>query len=604
MHQSLFVFFLLATTPNYVAAQCDESQWNEWIPGGTSVESKVADYFESKSGISEECCFTDPVAYNGVLTKHSFTFGSQVNFVTHMDGIYSGVQASTSVSQIAFEKASCTCEVDDAEAFTIQAPIPIKVILDFATQPSSPGTAISEQTVEACVTTGENSTKDILSALNSLTNGSTCLVGLMVNSELNEADSLRFVPLFSSTIKVIYNPTKIANNVPFLYAFTLKFGIAQLAALLCGSFVAGIIMWMMERGKNPQFDRGLKGLFTGFYWGVITFTSVGYGDVHPKSPEGRILAVFWSTSSTLQVALMTTLMLTDLTSLTSMNAEETLSSEVNPAMEIGALVGTSSMEYAPRLTSDGQQGVKKYHKFEDACTGLIKGHIQAFIADENVLQACFVIWSNSSVISQNVVIGDLNNVRQETYGAIFNPSVAGCNLSSSDISITSFLTDMGNTLTSKLSDTFVVANYSAVQQGTVVPITAPIYFSGEIIAITAFCLGLTIIILPTFIIVLMRVIRLSMKKEKRKNVHLRKAISEMFDYAGEQTGEGKNKTIQSESFNGKGNPYGELTSSLSVDEVIDANNDSIKMLHKQHEEEMQNLLQQNTQQLRQAMAHR
>ena len=61
------------------------------------------------------------------------------------------------------------------------------------------------------------------------------------------------------------------------------------------AFVTGFIVWLMETWINEQqFPRQYyKGLFEGFWWSFVSMTTVGYGDITPKSVPSRIFSVFW-----------------------------------------------------------------------------------------------------------------------------------------------------------------------------------------------------------------------------------------------------------------------------------------------------------------------
>lgn len=69
-------------------------------------------------------------------------------------------------------------------------------------------------------------------------------------------------------------------------------------------FTIGTITWLLERKKNPKnFNPNpVKGIASGIWWAAVTMTTVGYGDMTPKTLGGRLIALFWMFSSLLLVS--------------------------------------------------------------------------------------------------------------------------------------------------------------------------------------------------------------------------------------------------------------------------------------------------------------
>ena len=79
-------------------------------------------------------------------------------------------------------------------------------------------------------------------------------------------------------------------------------------ALLLAVFF-GIVIWVSERKKNVSFDKYfVKGMPSGIWWSIVSMTTVGYGDIYPKSLRGRFVAVFWLIIGVVLACVMTATM--------------------------------------------------------------------------------------------------------------------------------------------------------------------------------------------------------------------------------------------------------------------------------------------------------
>ncbi|XP_028393849.1 uncharacterized protein LOC114518121 [Dendronephthya gigantea] len=85
--------------------------------------------------------------------------------------------------------------------------------------------------------------------------------------------------------------------------------------LLIMAWVVGIIGWFLDRKKNQQQfpDNFYRGSWVGFWWAVVTMTTVGYGDKTPKSFPARLLTVLWMITGTIVTSLFTANVTTVLT---------------------------------------------------------------------------------------------------------------------------------------------------------------------------------------------------------------------------------------------------------------------------------------------------
>ena len=62
--------------------------------------------------------------------------------------------------------------------------------------------------------------------------------------------------------------------------------------------VSGAAQWAFDADEFPS-------LWDGVWWSVVTATTVGYGDLYPKTAEGRIIGIFVMAMGIVFVSLLT-----------------------------------------------------------------------------------------------------------------------------------------------------------------------------------------------------------------------------------------------------------------------------------------------------------
>ncbi len=154
-----------------------------------------------------------------------------------------------------------------------------------------------------------------------------------------------------------------------------------LGTLLLVMFVAGILVWLFERRRNPEmFGGAARGIGSGFWWSAVTMHTVGYGDKAPKTLGGRIVALLWMFTSVIILASATAAITSSLT-ISELGGSVKGVSDLK-RVRVGTSEGSSSAAFleAKDIVAAGFSGTRA------GLQALADGEIDAFVQDAPILK--------------------------------------------------------------------------------------------------------------------------------------------------------------------------------------------------------------------------
>jgi ABC-type amino acid transport substrate-binding protein len=146
--------------------------------------------------------------------------------------------------------------------------------------------------------------------------------------------------------------------------------------------LVGLVIWRLERRANPeQFAQSRNGILDGLWWGVVTLTTVGYGDKSPKTRAGQLFGGIWMLAGVILVSIFTAQVTAALT-VSSLHGRVHGPGDL-VHVQVGALTGSPAQTQLAR-----QLGVKAkgFSDFETAMQALASGQIDAFVASRPLLR--------------------------------------------------------------------------------------------------------------------------------------------------------------------------------------------------------------------------
>jgi len=153
------------------------------------------------------------------------------------------------------------------------------------------------------------------------------LVGLEKHIENATADIIFPIPSASNRkffigrpfIPVVETPgiafyTTAIPNAKNAISDAVSNGWPALVFVIISALLAGMIYWISDLARQTRKLKektltrrpfNLEGPFKGFYWAMVSMTTVGYGDFYPKSALGRLLATIWILMGIVIISLFT-----------------------------------------------------------------------------------------------------------------------------------------------------------------------------------------------------------------------------------------------------------------------------------------------------------
>ena len=164
--------------------------------------------------------------------------------------------------------------------------------------------------------------------------------------------------------------------------FSLEF-LQVIGLLILLWLIAGVAVWLFEGRRNREMFGGgpAKGVAQGIWWAAVTMTTVGYGDLAPKTAGGRTVGVVWMFAAIISISGFTAAISSSLT-------VGELSGKVRGVHDlatarVGTVADSSAEAYLMRM---GLRHVRSFGNPRDGLKSLVHAESDAFVFQGPILK--------------------------------------------------------------------------------------------------------------------------------------------------------------------------------------------------------------------------